>query len=160
MHKVLELAHKEIGYSESPAGTNKTKFGKWFGFDGVAWCAMFVSWCYYNAGFPLGNIGFLKGFAGCMTGYHHFLKTGEIIPYEKAQPGDIFLVDWQGDGRFDHNGLLLEKIGDPDFGNEFRTIEGNTSMTNQSNGGQVQLRKRDRSKAVFVFVHPKILDKK
>lgn len=37
MNKITELASKEIGYSETPNNSNKTKYGKWFGFDGVAW---------------------------------------------------------------------------------------------------------------------------
>lgn len=37
MSKVIEIAEKEIGYTELPANSNKTKYGKWFGFDGVAW---------------------------------------------------------------------------------------------------------------------------
>ncbi len=153
MQKILDIAKKEIGYSETPANSNKTKFGQWFGFDGVAWCGMFVSWCYYHAGFPLGNIGFTKGFAGCQTARVHFLKTGEIVSFKDAQPADLFLVDWDGDGRFDHTGILTSKIND----HEFNTIEGNTSATNQSNGGQVQARKRDILKGTFIFIHPKIL---
>ena len=73
--KVVEVAKKEIGTTESPKNSNKTKYGKWFGFDGVAWCGMFCSWVYAEAGVPLGNIGFLKGFAGCQTAVAHFKKT-------------------------------------------------------------------------------------
>jgi len=56
--KIVEIAEKEIGTTEYPANTNKTKYGAWFGLNGLAWCAIFVSWCYDKAGFPLGNIGF------------------------------------------------------------------------------------------------------
>jgi hypothetical protein len=149
--KIILVAEKEIGYTENPPGTNKTKYGKWFGFDGVAWCGMFVSWCYYHAGFSLGNIGFSKGFAGCGTAYDHFRKTGQLTLTPVA--GDIVLLDWNGDGRYDHTCIFVKKISDTTF----ESIEGNTSVTNQSNGGQVQRRSRPYSKAVFV--HPKILDK-
>ena len=57
MSKIVTIASKEIGYSETPTNSNKTKYGKWFGLDGVAWCGMFVSWVYDKAGVPLGNIG-------------------------------------------------------------------------------------------------------
>ena len=76
MTNVIEIAKKEIGYSETPKNTNKTKYGKWFGLDGVAWCGIFVSWCYAQAGKPLGKIGFLKGFAGCQTAVAYFKKNG------------------------------------------------------------------------------------
>jgi len=59
MSKILEIASKEVGQGEVPLNSNKTKYGKWFGFDGVAWCGMFVSWCYAMAGTPLPNIGFI-----------------------------------------------------------------------------------------------------
>ncbi len=37
MSKILEIASKEVGQGEVPLNSNKTKYGKWFGFDGVAW---------------------------------------------------------------------------------------------------------------------------
>lgn len=146
--KIIEIALKEIGESENPINSNKTKYGKWFGFDGVAWCAMFVSWCYHHAGFPLGNIGFKKGFAGCQTGFLHFKKNGEIT--SNPVEGDIVLFDWNEDGRFDHTGIFVKKLDE----NTFETIEGNTSLKNQSNGGNVMKRVRNFNKGV-VFVHPK-----
>ena len=42
--KVLAVARGELGNTESPAGSNRTKYGKWFGLDGYAWCMMFVMW--------------------------------------------------------------------------------------------------------------------
>lgn len=150
MKKIIEIAEKEIGYKENPINSNLTKYGKWFGFDGVAWCAMFVSWVYYNAGFPLGNIGFKKGFAGCQTAVSHFKKTKEITltPIE----GDIVFFDWNGDGRYDHTGLFVKWINN----NLFETIEGNTSSNNQSNGGEVM--RRNRTNKNVIFVHPKVCD--
>lgn len=146
MTKIIEIAEKEIGYSEVPANSNKTKYGKWFGLDGVAWCGMFVSWCYDKAGLPLGNIGFTKGFAGCQTAVAHYSKKGKVT--KTPVPGDIVFFDWNGDGRYDHTGLFVKDID----GTSFETIEGNTSLTNQSNGGQVMRRKRKY--AGVLFVHP------
>lgn len=37
MCKIVQVATREIGYLESPKNSNKTKYGVWFGFDGVAW---------------------------------------------------------------------------------------------------------------------------
>ncbi len=146
MSKVIEIAEKEIGYTELPANSNKTKYGKWFGFDGVAWCGMFVSWCYDKAGFPLGNIGFKNGFAGCQTAVAYYTKKGKLT--KTPTDGDIVFFDWNGDGRYDHTGLFVKDID----GIYFETIEGNTSLTNQSNGGQVMKRKRKYSGVLFV--HP------
>jgi hypothetical protein len=152
MEKIVGIAKKEIGYTEVPLYSNKTKYGKWFGLDGVAWCGIFVSWCYEKAGYPLGNIGFLKGFAGCQTAMAFFTKTNRLT--KVPVPGDIVFFDWNLDGRYDHVGIFHKGI-DQD---KFLTIEGNTSVTNQSNGGEVMSRVRRYNKSV-VFVHPKCLDK-
>lgn len=157
MSKIVEIAKLEIGQTETPANSNKTKYGKWFGLDGVYWCGTFVSWVYFHAGFPLGNIGFLKGFAGCPTAYLHFKKKGEITT--NPQPGDIVLFDWNGDGRFDHTGIFVKKIDE----RSFETIEGNTSLKNQSNGGTVMHRHGEHPRYFgkgVVFIHPKVLDTK
>lgn len=151
--KIIDIAKGEIGYTEIPANSNKTKYGKWFGYDGVAWCGIFVSWCYFKAGFPLGNIGFIKGFAGCQSAVAYFIKTKQVTT--EPQEGDIVFFDWNGDGRYDHVGLFVKKINDVYFSD----IEGNTSLTNQSNGGSVMERKRSYGKGVL-FVHPKCLDDK
>lgn len=148
--KVLEIAEKEVGYKESPKGSNKTKYGEWFGMDGVAWCAIFVSWCYNEAGFPLGNIGFLKGFAGTRTALKIF-KDAKRTTFVPAI-GDIVFFDWELDGKVDHVGIFHKWI-DKDY---FESIEGNTSLGNNSNGGEVMIRKRHKKFAKFV--HPACLD--
>ena len=149
--KIIEVARKEIGYCETPANSNKTKYGKWFCYDSVAWCGIFVSWCYDKAGFALGKIDFLKGFAGCQYAVAYFIKNKRVVT--EPQEGDIVFFDWNGDARYDHTGIFVRKI-DKTY---FETIEGNTSLTNQSNGGAVMLRKRKYGKGVL-FVHPKCLD--
>lgn len=148
MNKIVEIARKEAGYKE--AAGNKTKYGKWFGLDGVAWCGMFVSWCYFQAGKPLPKIGFLKGFAGCQTAHVYFKKNGWITTTPVA--GDIVLFDWNKDGRYDHTGIFEGWINDT----KFETIEGNTSPLNNSNGGEVM--KRIRNKSVAIFIHPPFND--
>jgi hypothetical protein len=150
--KIIDVAIKEVGQIESPFNSNKTKYGKWFGFDGVAWCGIFCSWVYAQAGYALPKIGFTKGFAGCQTAVSHFKKTGEIT--ENPQVGDLVFFDWNNDGRYDHVGIFN---GWKSMGSGiFYTIEGNTSTTNQSNGGQVM--NRVRLTTSVLFVHPKVLD--
>lgn len=147
-HKIIEIALAEVGYTEFPANSNKTKYGAWFGCDGVPWCAMFVSYCYAHAGHPLGNIGFTNGFCGCQTGFDHWKKTGEITT--APAKSDIVLFDWNKDKRYDHTGLFMEHVD----AEHFKSVEGNTSASNQSNGGEVQVRVRKYSDAIFI--HPKV----
>jgi hypothetical protein len=64
------------------------------------------------------------------------------------QPGDLVCFDWEGNGVADHIGLYEKDLP----GSEFQTIEGNTSVGNNSNGGEVMRRKRNRSQ-VQAFVH-------
>lgn len=147
MNKIIKVAEDEIGTLESPMGTNKTKYGKWFGLDGQPWCAMFVSWVYNKAGIVLPKIGFSKpGYAGCQTAYAYFKKHKMITttPVE----GDIVLFDWNADGRYDHTGIFVKHLSKTSF----ESIEGNTSTVNQSNGGEVMKRTRKYSHAIFVHV--------
>lgn len=143
--RIIAIASKEVGYAETPANSNRTKYGKWFGYDGVAWCAMFVSWCYAQAGVALPKIGFsTPGFAGCQTAVAYFRKAGLLA--REPQPGDIVFFDWNDDGRYDHTGIFVRRID----AKQFETIEGNTSVTNQSNGGQVMHRTRAFRGVLFV----------
>lgn len=147
MSKIVDIARREIGTVESPLNSNKTVYGEWFGLNGVAWCGIFVSWVYHMAGVVLPKIGFSKpGFAGCQTAVAYWKKAGKVTT--KPVPGDLAFFDWNGDGRYDHTGIFVRHLND----SQFESIEGNTSLTNQSNGGQVMLRKRNYRRAIFV--HP------
>jgi len=146
MSKIVEVAEKEIGTTEKPLNSNKQKYGVWFGLNGVAWCGEFVSWCYFMAGFPLPKIGFTKGFAGCQTAVAYFKKNNKIT--NKPIAGDIVFFDWNKDGRYDHTGIFVKWLNE----NEFESIEGNTAIGNDSNGGQVMRRKRNKSVAIFAHV--------
>src|SRR4051812_27999515 len=48
--RALAVAVRELGVHESPPGSNRTAFGRWFGVDGVPWCAIFVSYCFAKGG--------------------------------------------------------------------------------------------------------------
>jgi hypothetical protein len=144
-NKIIEIAIKEIGYIEDK--NNSTKYGKWFGLDKLAWCGIFTSWVYFKAGFKMPVIGFDKGFASCQLFYEWAKKNNKIV--SDPQSGDIVLFDWNGDNRFDHVGLFDQwKVKNKSF----HTIEGNTSLKNQSNGGMVMQRLRTVKTAVFVRI--------
>ncbi len=147
MSKIIEIAKKYVGTKEVPENSNKTIFGKWANLNGVSWCGLFVSKCYEEAGSSLPKIGFsFPGFAGCQTAVAYFRKNKKTT--KEPVEGDIVFFDWNGDGRHDHVGIFVRWI---DL-KSFETIEGNTSLTNQSNGGEVM--KRKRSNHNVLFVHP------
>lgn len=144
LSNVVKVARQEVGYIESKG--NKTKYGEWFGLNGVSWCGIFVSWCYAMGGVKLPNIGFKRGFAGCQTAVEYFKAHNMLTKNPIA--GDIVFYDWQGDGRFDHTGIYLKHNDNETFS----AIEGNTSTKNQSNGGCVMVRNRHYKNCIFVHV--------
>lgn len=44
LRRALDHGKSFLGYKETPPKSNKTRFGKQYGLDGYAWCAMYV-WC-------------------------------------------------------------------------------------------------------------------
>lgn len=164
MNKIIEIALKQVGIKEYPPNSNNVLYNTWFYGEptGAPWCGTAVSWVYAKSGYPLGNIGYSNGFAGCATALKHFQATGEIVDPSLVQPGDIFIVDWDGNGQPDHTGIVL----DPKTlaaGGDFITLEGNTSAAgNQSNGGEYlkKLRHYVCGKAKWYFIHPRVLDLK
>jgi hypothetical protein len=146
MSKVVEIASKEIGQGETPKNSNNSKYNKWAKLQSLPWCGMFVSWCYEQVGAPLPKIGFaFHGFAGCQTAVAYFRKNNRVTT--NPVPGNIVFFDWNGDGRFDHTGIFVRWI---EIGKTFESIEGNTAIGNDSNGGEVMLRSRKNINVLFV----------
>lgn len=148
---ILQKATAELGYKENPPNSNKTKYGEWYGWNGFAWCAMFVSWVYDQAQCPLGKIDDMKGFRSCRSGYSFWKRNKQLT--RDPQPGDIVLYDWNGDGNADHTGIFEKWITQ---GKTFYAIEGNTSVGNDSNGGAVMRRQRN-VQSVQGFACPAVL---
>lgn len=48
--QVISIARSQIGVVENPYGSNYTKYGWWYGWNGVFWCDQFISWCFNQAG--------------------------------------------------------------------------------------------------------------
>lgn len=148
----LELARANLGYTESPAGSNLTTFNTWYYGSSTAapWCAIFATYCYETAT-KGGSPSFQKGsrWAYCP----HILSDAQagrngLSVTSSPVPGDLCLYDWEGDSLPDHVGLFAS--GSP---SSFQTIEGNTSSDNsgsQSNGGGVYQRWRSTSSAAKV----------
>jgi hypothetical protein len=146
--EIIKVAEGELHYKEEPAGSNHTKFGEWFNLDRLPWCAMFVSWVFWKANKPLPRIDTYKGFSSCPNGLKYW-KENDCITVDPA-PGDIVLYDWNSDSKADHTGIFKEWV---ERGKTFLAIEGNTSPTNASNGGEVLIMKRKVSQ-VAAFVNP------
>ena len=55
--QVLAKARSYLGTAERPDGSNRTVFGSWYGMNGNAWCAMFVSYIFNHVTEGKGLIG-------------------------------------------------------------------------------------------------------
>lgn len=141
---VLKVAVSQIGYKESPANSNKTKYGKWFGLNGQPWCAIFLDWCFeqakggvlfpHNANAAHAQDEIVIKCAGTWIMKKTTSKATRRAYLAKAKPGDVVCFDF---GRMDayrqHIGIV-ERVS----GTNIICIEGNTSQHgSQSNGGMV-----------------------
>lgn len=144
--ELLAVAAREIGYRESAGKHNK--YGAYYRMDGYAWCMFFVQWCYEQAGMKL---PFFTG------------SCGELLRWYKANqpdclgkepvPGCIVIFDFPNtSSETDHTGLFVSRTD-----STVTTIDGNTSGTNQSNGGWVQQKTRKLSYANPVYIVPRCL---
>jgi hypothetical protein len=144
----LARAQSQIGIKESPPRSNRQKYGTWYGEDGVPWCAIFLTWSDQTG--PTPTKSFLRAQKYAYVPYivsdARLGKNGLSVT-SSPQPGDLVCYDWSRDGEFDHIGVF-----EGGNANNWIAIEGNTSLANQSNGGEVMRRNRDKSQANVVFV--------
>lgn len=142
--RALRIAREYIGTKESPAGSNRVMFSDWYGMVGP-WCAMFVTYCFVRAG--------SKAFArGERWAYCPYLLSAArrnegvtLISRANVRPGDVVLFSWKQDGVANHVGIVAGKI---DAAGNFHTVEGNTAVGNDSNGGEVMARVRNISQVI------------
>ena len=128
---VLTIAKRDLGYKESPPGSNRTKYGKWYGMDGQPWCMMAVQYWLDQAG-----VAPVIRTASCGALMRAAKKAGEWVT-GGYKPGDVVIYDFPGGAATDHTGIIES------FDGRYVTaIEGNTSAGNDSNGGEVMRRTR------------------
>src|SRR5262245_58507309 len=137
--KALDLAVTQLGIKESPSGSNKVKYSNWYGMVGP-WCAMFVTWCYESPGGPQSDT-FTQGVCYSYVPYIvSDAKNGRngLSVTGTPKAGDLVCYDWEWNGEYDHVGFFEAWTS----GRSFTAIEGNTSTSNNSNGGEVMRRTR------------------
>ena len=123
---LIRVAQSQVGYSRWDDPEQGTKYGRWyasitgspyFGTNGVAYCAMFVSWCLDHANVQCE--GFPRAVAiDRRDGFNRMVEPCDL------QPGDVVGFDWDSDKTGDHVGIVVARVGDMVT---IRTIEGNTS---------------------------------
>jgi hypothetical protein len=142
---------KRLGMKESPANSNRCPISAEFGLVGP-WCMETVSLAFkHGGGLILGDTtphpwGYWdgRGFA-YVPAFEAWAKVrGFWIGRTSPHRGDVVCFDWGGDGVPDHVGIVEQYLG----GGKFVSVEGNTALGNDSNGGELMRRDRYLSQVV------------
>ena len=135
--RVLSVAKGELGTHESPAGSNRQKYGVWANLNGVAWCGIFVTWVFAHAGYDWSDK--FKGWAYTPRLEAELRKLGFVkVDASRAKPGDVVFYNFPDSvDRIQHVGIVKSSGK-----GELIAIEGNTSAASDANGGIVQERER------------------
>jgi len=145
------------GVKEHPPGSNRGKhIDRWCrwaaGVTGYAWCAAFVCGMVREAcGLIVpeprrASVGFLEAWAK---------RIGKLLkPGVRPIPGDLVCYRFDPDDWPDHVGIVDKVLAvrwrKGAFLGAIRTIEGNTSGSDDANGGQVQIRFRSALRCSFI----------
>ena len=141
--EILAVARGELGYKESPAGSNRTKYGARFGLNGQPWCMLFIQWVFTKAGAE----SLLAARTASCGAFMRAAKAAGQWVTGGYQPGDIVIMDFPGNkAKTDHCGIVVTLLTDG-----VRTIEGNTGVGNDSNGGEVMERTRPLSVIIGAY---------
>lgn len=139
-----------IGDKENPPGSNRVPWAStWYGVIGP-WCAMSVTRAYVEAGSQAFRRGSRYAYVPYIVGDAKAGRNNLTVTHD-PQPGDLVCYDWDHNGVADHVGLFHSWL-DRRYGS-FAAVEGNTGIGNDSNGGEVMLRKDRNTREVQVFVH-------
>lgn len=145
--RVLAIVRAELGTTEAPAGSNRTKYGRWYGLDGQPWCMMFVQWCFAQ----VGAAQLLPAHTASCGVLMRAAKQADCWVTRGYQPGDVVIYDFSGKKAVTEHTGIVESITPSGV----IAIEGNTSEAgSQSNGGMV-CRKNRRSGLIIGAVRPK-----
>jgi len=140
--RAVKLAKRDLGYEESPSGSNLQKYGEHWGENGVPWCGLAVAYWWKKAGFDISrSIALRIDYVPELEAMARKKENGfSIIHQKKVKQGDAVCFEFSSDRTSDHVGLFDRWI-DKRAG-VFQTIEGNTSVSSDDNGGKVMNRIR------------------
>jgi len=139
---VMSVAERYIGVKESPPNSNKVVFNTDYYGSAVSgsaypWCCAFV-WDVFRIAGASKLFYDGKKTAYCPTVANWGKSAHLTVPISQGRYGDIVLFDWGKDGVADHIGFIVKQWSD----GSYQTIEGNTAVGNDSNGGEVMYRTR------------------
>lgn len=159
-NELVTWAQSQIGVKESPANSNRVKYWDDYrrrcgvDYNGQPWCAAFVTdgMCQIGQWVQTSDEG---RFRYCPSLVSWAKQQGEWLGREAVcEPGDIILF---ANGSIAcHVGIVEKRLS----ASQVQTIEGNTSVTSNDNGGAVMRRTRTYGSVgsswyILGFVRPK-----
>lgn len=146
--EIIALAKGEVGYKESPPGSNRTKYAAIAGVaDGLAWCSTFLKAMFVEAGHPQANL-ITPSTESTLDNFMAIDSVGQE-PKVGALVFFLFRGNRSAGRRVNHNGIVYDWDD-----THIKTVEGNTSGANNRNGGQVARRTRRMSANVAYYAYP------
>lgn len=140
--RIIELALAEANskVTEYPPGSNLTKYGAAYGWNGVPWCVQFLWYLFMQALEALAFYGGGKT-ASCGALLRYYKERGQTVNEWDAKPGDILILNFHGTDDTEHCGLVTKVYAS----GRYQTVEGNTAPGeegSQDNGGSVAIKTR------------------
>ena len=133
---IIKKASNEIGTKEAPANSNNVKYntayyGRPVSGSAYPWCCAFIWWLLSTSGVSVPKTALCTSLAT-------WFKTQGQWYTSDPQVGDIVFFKFGSNARWtNHVGIVTAVRG-----NEIETIEGNTSVNSDDNGGAVMARRR------------------
>lgn len=152
--EIISLAKNEVGYAESPPGSNKTKFAQIAGVqNGLAWCSTFIKAMFVKAGHPQSTL-VTPSTEATLDNFMRINKVGKT-PKVGALVFFLFPGSRSRGRRVNHIGIVYDWDDQ-----HVLSIDGNTSGDNERNGGQVAKRTRPRgsNSQVKYYAYPDYTD--
>lgn len=149
LSKVIDAARADLGYTENPANSNRTKYGEWYGMNGQPWCVMALAYWFNQAGERMAFFGGGKT-ASCSMLLRWYKEQGLTVDKRDIQIGDILILNFSGTQDTQHCGLVVDK---GKLAGTWYTIEGNTTPGeegSQDDGGCVALKMRSVRSVVAI----------
>jgi hypothetical protein len=149
--QIIDRAKSQIGVCENPPNSNNVKYNTWYYGHPVSgpeypWCAVFISWLFKA------EQGICPRTASCVNMLAWFEKKRQLV--NKPQAGDIVFFKYNTNNRrTNHVGLVVSVSDD---GRTINTIEGNTSISSQDNGGKVM--QRNRYSNIVAYARPRYIE--
>lgn len=156
--QLTDYAKKFEGTKESPAGSNRQPFGEDFGWNGVAWCGIFVYYCFEHVagGVKLDEAEVLGGVKRSYASTDYMrarMKAAgwtRVTSSSKLRRGDVAFWQFGVSGSdVNHVSIVLSATS-----STITSIDGNSGPSSENAGGEVSVRTRAASYMLDAYRPP------